>query len=269
LLKRLAMEPPFRVLARALLGLLPVSARTRAVWELSTRPWYMLGVYEAARQARIEGVDAICVIEFGVAGGEGLLALEDAAEAVEKDSGVRIQVIGFDCGASGLPEFCGDHRDHPDFWKPGDFRMDADALRRRLGSRTQLIIGNVGETLPEFVERQMEFPVGFASYDLDLYSSTAQALLLLEHPARKMLKNVPLYFDDIDFLVNHRYAGELLAIDEFNERNPSVKIDRWYGVKYGRPFPERHFLDKMFVAHDLAAITESALKRDNVDLPIR
>ncbi len=83
-----------------------------------------------------------------------------------------------------------------------------------------------------------------------------------------MLWHVPLYFDDIEFLFNHKFAGELLAIDEFNEQSRRVKIDKWYGVRLGRPFPERPFLEKLYVAHDLEAISSVVLDRDAASLPL-
>jgi hypothetical protein len=35
------------------------------------------------------------------------------------------------------------------------------------------------------------------------------------------------------------YAGERLAIHEFNEANESIKIDRWFGIDVWRPFMEQ------------------------------
>ncbi len=60
----------------------------------------------------------------------------------------------------------------------------------------------------------------------------------------------------------------MLAIREFNERSEHVKIDRWYGVANGRPFPERHFLTKMFVAHDLRAGATAAPSRGVASLAL-
>lgn len=265
-LSRLAMEPPFRIIARALLQRLPVSVRTRALWDLSDRPAYLLGLLTAAEQARGDGTDKICAIEFSVANGRGLLALQKEAEVIEREIGVRIDVVGFDNG-HGLPEFCGDYRDHPDQWREGDYPLDESALRPHLSSRTKLIIGNIKDTLPNFVENIQDAPIGFVAFDLDLYSSTRDALEVFSSPNKKMLKQVPVYFDDIEFLFNHRFAGELLAIEEFN-RHETVKIDRWYGVKIGRPFPERFFLEKLYVIHDLDAITKKVLNRDTRDLPM-
>ncbi len=71
--ERLAMEPPFRILARAILRMLPVSVTTRALWEISERPAYLLGVVAASHLAKQQGIDRFTVAEFGVAGGLGLL----------------------------------------------------------------------------------------------------------------------------------------------------------------------------------------------------
>ena len=92
--------------------------------------------------------------------------------------------------------------------------------------------------MPGFFASFQAPPIGFVSIDLDLYSSTRDALRLLALPDKRMLWHVPLYFDDITFLFNHKFAGELLAIEEFNRDNALVKIDRWYGARTGRPFPE-------------------------------
>lgn len=260
-IQRLAKEPPFRIFTRAVLKHLPVSARTRARWELSSRPQYLVGLLEAAEQALRQGVREFAAIEFGVAGGTGLRILEQEAASVERETGIAIKVYGFDNGSAGLPDFIGDYRDHPDEWRPGDYPMDEDALRAQLTSRTHLVIGNVRHTVPAFVEARTNPPVGFVSIDLDLYSSTTDALRVLSLPGTKTLKRVVLYFDDIMGVHTHRFGGERLAIDEFNGQNKLVKIDHWYGLRIGRPFPERGFLDQMYIAHNLDAINKTVLDR--------
>ncbi|MFI5456342.1 MAG: hypothetical protein ACHRXM_12915 [Isosphaerales bacterium] len=210
----------------------------------------------------------ISVIEFGVAGGNGLLVLEMEAAAVEKATGVSIKVYGFDNGSAGLPEFIGDYRDHPDAWVAGDYPMDEASLRSKLSQRTTLIIGNVKDTVPRFVDDPRNAPVGFISIDVDLYSSTRDALKILSLPNKRMLTRVPIYFDDIGRYINHRMAGELLAIEVFNRENENVFIDKWMGIKEGRPFPEKSYLDMMYVAHDLEAISRVRLNRDPVELPL-
>lgn len=266
---RLGMEPPFRIIVRALLKNFKLSVRTKSHWELSNRPAYILGILAAADQAIKQNVKEISVIEFGVAGGEGLIAMQEHAEEVENELGVGIKVFGFDMGKHGLPEFIGDYRDHPDAWKPGDYPMDEEKLRLRLTDRTSLILGNIKETIPLFFKDFTPPPIGFVSIDLDLYSSTYEALKIFKLPGKKMLWHVPMYFDDIDFIFNHKYAGELLAINEFNGKSENVKIDRWYGVRNDRPFPERSFLNKLYVAHDIESISNISLARTSAVLPIK
>ena len=254
---RLCTEPPFRLITRAICKILPVSISTRDIWEISSRPMYLTGVHAAAQQAKRQGVAEICVIEFGVASGEGLIAMQTEAGEVEAETGVAIHVYGFD--AKGLPEFIGDHRDHPDAWRRGDFPMNEHALRDKLDpKRTRLIIGNVRDTVQGFVRDYSPAPIGFISFDMDLYSSTRDALNVFTLPDVRMLWHVPLYFDDIEFIFNYSQAGELLAINEFNSVQKRVCIDRWYGVKRGRPFPDRSYYDKFYVAHDVGALNHAA-----------
>jgi hypothetical protein len=252
--RRLGEEPPFRLFVRVALKTLPVSIRTIDRWDIATRPEYLVGVLTAADQARRDHVPKICVAEFGVAGGNGLLELQKYAAAVENETGVEIAVYGFDTG-TGLPVHCGDYRDHPDHWMPFDFPMDEGALRRRLMPRTSLIMGNVAETIPRFVAEIQQSPVGFFAVDVDLYSSAKKVLQLLVLPGKKMLRRVPIYFDDTDLIFNHKFAGELLAIDEFNGESESVKIDIWRGMGRTRVFSDASWLHNMYMAHDLEAIT--------------
>jgi hypothetical protein len=268
-LLRFASEPPLRLLVRLVLKGVPAAASTRALWHVSPRPAYLLGVHFAAKQALRQKASEISVIEFGVAGGNGLLALQYEAAAVEKELGVAIKVYGFDNGSAGLPEFIGDHRDHPDHWQPGDFPMDEPLLRSKLSARTTLILGNVAETVPRFFDDPKVPPVGFIAFDVDLYSSTSAALRVLSMPDKRALDHVALYFDDCNYWFSNRFAGELLAIDEFNMANDDVKIDKWRGIESDRPFPEAAFLRRMYMAHDIRLIASRAIERDNLRLALK
>lgn len=252
LFSRVAKEPPFRVFSQKFVKYASTSVRQHALWDTSPRPNYLLGVLKAADQAREEKVPKILAVEFGVAAGNGLLALQDIAEAVERETGVMVEVVGFDSGA-GMPAVPFDYRDHTDWWIPQDYPMDVAALKARLKPRTRLVLGEVADNVQRFLEEN-QVPVGFVSFDLDYYSSTKAAFPLLASPTRKMLRRTALYFDDIDFFFNHCFGGELLAIDEFNQSTDGVRIDVWRGVKKERPFPEASWLNKMYVAHDIAAI---------------
>lgn len=205
------------------------------------------------RQFR-KGVKQISVFEFGVAGGNGLLALSDVAAAVEVETGVNIAVYGFDTG-TGLPELTGDYRDYLDHWQPGDYPMDETALRKRLPARTTLVIGNVRETIPEYFPI-IQAPMGFMALDVDIYSSSRDVLKLFANPQRNILRRVYMYCDDVDLPFTHCFAGELLAINELNSSNVGVKIDQWRGISKMRPFPEAAWLNRMFIAHDVEAISK-------------
>lgn len=267
ILGRIAKEPPFRLLAGAIVRILPVSLKTKAEWDAVTRPNYLMGVLYAASQAKEEAIEDISVIEFGVAGGAGLITLQEYAAAAEKELGIRISVWGFDTG-EGLTQLCGDYRDHPDRYSPGEYRMDKAQLSQWLTQRTNLVLGDVGKTVQAFVRDAAYPPIGFISIDLDLYSSSREALKVLVLPGKRMLRRVPLYFDDVDSNVHHAWAGELLAIKEFNEENDGVKINRWRGLEEGRPFPEHVWLRRMYIAHDLAAISSTHAPRGARELPL-
>ncbi len=266
MLQRLAAEPPFRLFAKHTLALLPCSVETRAKWDVSERPNYLVGTLFAAGRARAQQIREISVIEFGVAGGSGLLTLQAEAEAVERATGVAIRVYGFDAGPGGLPSFCGDYRDHPDMWRPGDYPMDVDALRAKLAPRTSLILGDIRDTIERFHDEYEPSPIGFVSMDVDLYSSSAAALRVLE--LCPILRQVAIYFDDIDQTPCHQWAGELLAIDEFNQRHPHLKIDRWRGLRNGRPFHEMPWIDRMYLCHDLESISRCEVSRQALRLPL-
>jgi hypothetical protein len=63
-------------------------------------------------------------------------------------------------------------------------------------------------------------------------------------------------------MFTNRFAGELLAIEEFNESDAGVKIDCWRGIGQRRPFPEAASLNRMFIAHDLDAISKVRPQRE-------
>jgi hypothetical protein len=46
-------------------------------------------------------------------------------------------------------------------------------------------------------------------------------------------------------------------MEEFNSTTHEVKIDRWRGIEKLRPFPEAAWLRRMYIAHDLEAISNT------------
>lgn len=240
MLRRLLREPPFRLVGKFAVRHLRATLASQVFWESADRPQYAAGLLLAAHEARRSGVSRISAIEFGVAQGDGLLALEKLARLAAAETGVEIRVFGFDL-ASGLPE-PEDYRDHPERWHGGQYPMNRAELRARLRPGTELVLGDVAETVPAFLGRGET--LGFAAFDLDLYRSTHDALGVLDGPA---LRHAPLYFDEVLLPESHRWAGELLAIREFNERSAGVKIDRLRGLETA--FPESPWLRAMYCAH--------------------
>ncbi len=94
------------------------------------RPHYAFLVYHAARLAARLGQPRVSILEFGVAGGAGLLAMEYHAEQVEKLFPVKIDIYGFDTG-EGIPVAI-DYRDLLYVLKPGFYKMDIPVLKARL-----------------------------------------------------------------------------------------------------------------------------------------
>jgi hypothetical protein len=256
LFKRLPMEPPLRVFVWAALHVVPSSVHARNTWGVSGKPAYLLGTLTAAKMAIEQNVSEISVIEFGVAGGSGLLVLQSEAEAVEQATGVKVNVYGFDTGSIGTPKLIGDYRDHPDNCQPGDFPMDEDLLRSQLSERTTLILGDVAETVEGLFDDYNAAPIGFVSIDIDAYSASRDALKIFTLPGKRMLRQVPIFLGN-ENIWNHKLAGAMLAVEEFNQQSSGVKIDRWYGVKKGNAFPERMYFEQMYLAHDLDAISRA------------
>ena len=140
------------------------------------RPSYTWGVLHSVHLAKTLGINRVSVIEFGVAGGNGLISLDRVAEKVEAILGVGVDVYGFDAG-TGLPK-PEDYRDLPNLYTASSFQMDVEGLKKRL-KKAQLILGLVENTVPRFIDSGAA-PVAFVSIDLDYYSSTMQAFKLFE-----------------------------------------------------------------------------------------
>jgi hypothetical protein len=213
------------------------------------RPQYGWSVLSAARTAKSLGIDRISVLEFGVAGGNGLLALEAAAEGSESLLEVGIDVFGFDTG-TGLPPPT-DVRDAPFALRGGEFRMDEAKLRSRL-RRTQVLVGLVSDTSKQFLA-QRPSPIGFVAFDLDYYSSTMQAFSVLEAEPTHLLPRVFCCFDDVLWYPWTEFNGARAAIADFNAGHEHRKISRLHGLRYSLPgsefrlpWPELIYIAEMF-----------------------
>lgn len=211
------------------------------------RPNYTWGVLQGVQLAKAIGINRVSVIEFGVAGGNGLISLEKSAERIEKIFDVGIDVYGFDTGR-GLPKPV-DYRDCPNLWSAGNFSMDKEKLQSRL-QRARLVLGLVDKTVLEFVKSRPS-PVAFISFDLDYYSSTIQAFKLLEAGHELLLPRVYCYFDDIMGFTYSDYTGERLAIAEFNASHNERKISPCYGLRYYLPsqYSQEEWAEQIYIAH--------------------
>ena len=254
--------PPGEKIARALRFLRTPSSAVQAVWkrkpvgsfdlrcrfDIFSRPAYAYGVQQGAYLASRLGLPAISVIEFGVAGGRGLLALEEIARLASRAYGVKIEVYGFD-RAVGLPK-TSDFRDLPYTWEEGFFEMDVDELRSRL-TEASLVIGDIADTVPTFVDTHDPAPVAFVAIDLDYYSSTVDALRIFDVAESKVLPRVLCYFDDIvgeDHVLQNDLVGELSAIREFNLDRKETKILPVNGLSAKRVLPA-DWNDSMLAMH--------------------
>ena len=211
------------------------------------RAHFAWGMLSAAHLAQCLEIPRISVIEFGVAGGNGLVALEQIAKDIEPLYRIGIDVYGFDTGV-GLPKPV-DNRDLPNLFRQSGFRMDEARLRARL-TGAQLVLGDVNETIGPFLASRPA-PVGFVSVDVDLYSSTMSVLKLFDGEAVALLPRVYRYFDDILGETFSEFTGERLAIAEFNAAHSIRKIAPILGLRYFLlpPHSTEAWPEQMFIAH--------------------
>ena len=224
--------------------------RAKIAFDLVVRQPHAYGLLHAADLALLRGVRRVTVVELGVGSGTGLLNLCDIAARVTAETGVAFELVGFDTGR-GMPR-PRDYRDHPELYKEGWFPMDPARLQAALPANAQLVIGDVAETMEPFAASlSPEAPLGFATVDVDTYASTRPALRLFTGPADGYFPYVPLYVDDIALPTHTRFAGELLAIDEFNAEQPLRKIDIDPLLPHQRVFKHAEWLSHMFKLHVL------------------
>lgn len=175
--------------------------------------------------------------------------MENIAGEVSRELGINIQIYGFDL-ATGLPETRG-YKDLPYIWKSGFYKMDYEHLKKKLPT-AKLIIGNVRDTVKTFCEKCNPAPIGFISFDLDFYSSTAEAFELFSTQCQ-ILPRVICYFDDIldapeATAMFNDWTGELLAIKEFNEAHRAMKLAKINGL-YEKRYVRASWPSCIYVLH--------------------
>lgn len=229
-------------LARAVLHRVPGddARRLEYKWLMVQKPQYACGLSQAGNLAKALGLPGFTAVEFGVGTGGGLIAMENHASWFSKRCDLEIDVVGFDL-AGGLPPPA-DYRDVGYRWHEGQFEMDEQTLRRRL-TRSQLVLGDIAETAPKFTPR---LPIGFASFDMDYYSSTISALQVFEGDDwDRWLPRTMAYFDDSRTV---EWVGERLAMSDWNDKQTDRKIGQIMGMRETL-FASPYWGEKMFQIH--------------------
>ena len=211
---------------------------TRLHKEAVPRSYYGFPIFHALKLAKSLGYRKVSIIEFGVAGGNGLVNIEYHVKKIQKLIDIEVEIYGFD-SANGLPK-SQDYRDLPYFWQEGFYKMDIPKIKSRLKS-AKLILGDVKETSKTFSGA----PIACVLIDLDYYFSTVAALEIFNKPH---LPRVFCYFDDVapfagENCLYNEFTGELLAINEYNARNTGRKITKYIGQNSSNK-------DNFYILHD-------------------
>jgi hypothetical protein len=223
----------------------------RIACDLVVRQQYAFSLLKTAELAMVQGLKSVTAIEFGVAAGAGLVNICDISRNITKLTGVDFKIFGFDSG-KGMPP-PRDHRDHPEVFSAGSYPLiDRSALMRALPHNAKLILGDIQETLPPFVAGlSASSPVGFVVIDVDYYWSAKECLNVFLGAADNYLPWTLVYLDDIGFESANPWAGELLAVREFNEENEMRKINLFRGLRHKRLFKHTSWFDQVYLLHVL------------------
>jgi len=213
LLKRiLHYDKPLRV---AFLAYLSLKFKT-------FKPHYESILYEGCLEAKKLGINTVTVLELGVAGGNGIVSLEKYKKKIEKVLDIKIEIYGFDTG-SGLPDTGSLNEDLPFFWRTDLYKMDKEALEKRI--RSKIFYGDVKDTVDDFIKVNKN-KICCIFFDLDLYTSTINFLNQIPKITDHLLPRVLCYFDDVYVPENYisHFNGVFKAIDEFNKKSSEFKL---------------------------------------------
>jgi hypothetical protein len=204
------------------------------------RPHFHSCLYETALEAKELDLKNISILEFGVAGGNGLMSIEKYCNQIEKKINIQFKIFGFDLGdKQGLP-MTNAAEDLKYFWSSGDFKMNLEKLKKNL-KKSELILGDINKTLNDFILNYIGPPIGAIFFDLDFYTSTKKSFEIFNLPEEYRMPRIRCYFDDIQAPTNN-YNGVIKAINEFNSNNSDKKIAKFGGnsldYKYGPWYEE-------------------------------
>lgn len=242
------MSEPLHLNAAAVLVGIFGSFRSKVAFDLILRHHHAYAILNAADQAARLGIRTVNLLEFGVARGAGLLNMAHVAERVTQETGVQFKITGFDTGA-GMPE-PRSFRDHPELYQPGDYTMDLPALEAALPSTVSLVLGDLTDTVPPFIETlDPSCPVGFVSIDVDYYWSTKDALVVFNGDPLLYLPRSFVYLDDLEDPSHNSYCGEMLAVNEFNLEHDLRKIEKHAFLGKYRVFQKARWIDHVYTLH--------------------
>jgi hypothetical protein len=233
--------PPFGY--RELNRLLPKIAAQNSIQRLD----YAWGALQGINLAKVLGMTRVSFVEFGVAGGNGLVDLERLAQSLETIFGIGVDIFGFDA-VSGMPK-SKDHRDLPNLWREGHYPMNEEKLKQRL-KRAKLILGMVEETVPQFINSRPA-PIAFTAFDLCFYSSTMNAFKIFDADPSILLPRVHCFFMNTLARTFGDHNGERLAITDFNESHELRKISKIHGLRYflGPSMGRQRWVEQFYMGH--------------------
>lgn len=252
------LSEPLHLNLVAFLVLIFGSYRLKIDFDLVIRQQHAYALLDIADQAKNLGHSKVSVFEFGVAAGAGLINLQEIAREVSKSTGIAFDIYGFDTG-TGMPA-PKSYKDHPELYQAGDFPMDFKKLTTLLHDNTKLVIGPIADSIKEFLDRDFsEAPIAFISIDVDYYSSTVDALNLLNHESKHMLPRVLIYLDDVEELNHNSWCGEQAAANEFTQNHPHRPIERHVFLRGFRIFKNARWIDHIYQCHVLDHIVRNQL----------
>jgi hypothetical protein len=171
------------------------------------------------------------IVEVGVHRGASLMAWAHFTAILEPVNYLR-KVIGFDTFA-GFPSVgARDQAGASEHLRKGGFQAGEDAeedlqrairlydLNRLMNHipKVELVRGDVGQTLPEYLEKNPHLVVSLLHLDADLYEPTRVALELL---VPRMPRGAVLAFDELNMAL---FPGETLAVlDTLGLKNLRLK----------------------------------------------
>lgn len=209
------------------------------------RPHYETILLESVLEAKKIGYKQVSILELGVAGGNGIISLENYKKKIEKLTNVKINIFGFDYG-EGLPN-TNNKFDLPFFWSSGEYKINKEILSKKINS--EVFFGDIKDTFKRFIKSNPA-PISTIFFDLDYYTSTINFLNQIPENKNFFCPRVYCYFDDVfsNYHYINEHNGELMAIKEFNNNNKDIKIGKSLANSSDFRFPVGN--DKLFMLHN-------------------